>query len=130
MSHKLSIRPHHILCINNFIGKGYSDDFVNNMTSITNNLKDDSIISFKKDCDTVCSHCPERRQNICKDEEHIQMLDNNTICKLNIDINKEYLWKELKDRYTQFVKQNDCLDKICFECKWNDICNENIKAMQ
>lgn len=129
MSYKLTIRPHHIMCINNFVGKGYSDEFVENMRQVTDSLDNDSEVCFTECCDILCAHCPNRKGNCCTKESHIKALDNNTISKFNLDLNKSYLWKELKHLYDNLIVRNNDLDSVCFECSWKDICSQNIKAM-
>ena len=38
-SHELRIRPHHLVCVCFFRGKGYSEEFVANMTETVGRLK-------------------------------------------------------------------------------------------
>ena len=40
------LRAHHILCILQFRGYGYSDEFIKNMQNIMNRLKIEPIIRF------------------------------------------------------------------------------------
>jgi hypothetical protein len=57
----ITLRPHHLLCIRNFIGKGYSKDFVDNMKSLINTLEENpnQKVLIKSGLDDICKKCPE-----------------------------------------------------------------------
>ena len=59
----IKLRPHHLLCTQGYSGKGYSDDFVENMDKIVDYLRnnEDAKIMLKFGDDDLCSRCP----NIC-----------------------------------------------------------------
>ena len=68
----IDLRPHHLLCILNFIGKGYTEDFVRHYESLVERINQgerhvrivegpDSVCSaWVKDSDPDC-HCHEPR---------------------------------------------------------------------
>ena len=38
---ELHLRPHHLLCLQTFVGRGYSEEFVEHMTLVKRQLADD-----------------------------------------------------------------------------------------
>ena len=93
-----NLRPHHINCIFFYIGKGYSEDFVKNMTKIIFLLQKDknNKIKFITSCDDLCKHCPNKINNICYYNDNVNKLDQSCI-------------------------------KICQNCEWftTGICSKN-----
>ncbi len=65
---RYSIRPHHLLCLQFFEGKGYSDDFVRQMAEIHRTLnKENPQINIVEGVDDICKKCPNR-SDICLKE--------------------------------------------------------------
>ncbi len=124
------LRPHHIMCINNFVGKGYSDEFVENMHTIINALENGAQIIFKNSCDDLCEKCPNRIDTLCESESKIISLDINTNRILSIEYNKLYTYISLKQKYSNIIKTEEDIKSVCGDCCWIDICTKNIKAMR
>lgn len=56
----IHLRPHHLLCLQTFVGHGYSPEFVEHMTLIKDQLKADpqTPIALINGADDLCSRCP------------------------------------------------------------------------
>ena len=56
----MNLRPHHLLCIQNFTGYGYNSDFTENMKLTVSELREnpDTKITFVRGCDDLCVKCP------------------------------------------------------------------------
>ena len=102
---KIKIRYHHLMCIPRYIGKGYSDEFCENLKKIKDNLKNNNYILVDS-CDDVCTCCPNNIDGKCKDENKVSKYD-----------------KLVKERLAQGEKLNP--KEICKDCCWLYIC-ENI----
>ena len=52
----MNLRPHHLLCIQNFTGYGYNADFTENMKLTVSELREnpDTKIAFVRGCDDLC----------------------------------------------------------------------------
>lgn len=123
-----NLRPHHINCIFFYIGKGYSEDFVKNMTKIIFLLQKDknNKIKFITSCDDLCKHCPNKINNICYYNDKVNKLDQSCIKIYNINLNKIYTFNEIKNNiYKTFNEKN--FIKICQNCEWftTGICSKN-----
>ncbi len=53
MPDSLMFRPHHLQCIQNYVGKGYDDEFTAHKTEIIDMLEQDTEIELVKGCDEL-----------------------------------------------------------------------------
>ena len=69
-SSALRLRPHHLLCLQTFVGHGYSEEFVRHMTLVKNRLTADphTPIVLVKGADELCAHCPNCVDGQCTSE--------------------------------------------------------------
>lgn len=124
----MKIRPHHILCLNNFIGKGYSNNFTKNMSDIKNSLTTlNKDIYISSCCDDVCQNCPHRNGRYCTTNKKVEMLDKKTLEILGLKDNSSYSWDYLSFLFKQKVLQCNQLEYICSGCCWLELCTEITK---
>ena len=121
---KLTLRGHHLLCLQGFQGYGYSEDFVLNMARINEMRKSkDTIVSLTDDCDDICAFCPNLNDNICENEKQnkiIKKMDDEVLSKLDID--NEYNAPELFEKVSIKFNTLDSVKNICVGCKWEEEC--------
>lgn len=98
------IRYHHLMCIPRYTGKGYSEDFCENMEKIKNEIAE-SHYELTDKCDDICKHCPNNSGGICLDEDKVKRYDDKVKAALK---NKQPLLPE----------------RICSDCKWFYICKD------
>ncbi|AFS78781.1 hypothetical protein DUF1284 [Gottschalkia acidurici 9a] len=139
------LRGHHIFCIQGFRGKGYSEDFIHNMSRIIEYLKSDENVKVKiiNSPDHICLGCPEnigqeltrkfesdkiyKDKGFCEKEQYVYELDNYVAKVLNIEIGKEYLYKDLLNRIKESLTEKK-FDEICGSCQWYSLgyCKESL----
>ena len=116
------IRAHHLLCIRNFKGKGYSQEFIRNFYGVIKRLPKEKIM-VTNSVDDLCEKCPHNCKGVCKkkkdSERKTRRMDNRLIMRANIDLNKEYLYDELR-RLVKDIKAKD----FCIDCEWKEDCKE------
>ena len=121
---KITLRGHHLLCLQGFQGYGYSDDFIKNMIYINNLRKsENTIIAITNKADDICSYCPNLKNNICKDEKQnkeIIKMDNEITSK--IDTTKEYNALNLFNEITSIFNTKESVKYICNCCSWHEEC--------
>lgn len=109
------LRPHHALCIQFFIGKGYNEKFNKNMYRVKNFLGTNPQIEITAGADMLCSCCPNLRANNCKSCETVDTYDN-AVCR------------ECGFSYGDIITANDflntALEKIIIPGKMSDICGD------
>lgn len=121
----LKIRAHHIVCMKAFVGKGYSEKFVKNLSDIIEALKQDQeqIIHITGSCDDICKHCPNRLNNgSCNHEEDVCSKDRAYLKAFGIEPGF-VIFRKVKDSVETNLKYQD-FKSICQNCQWFDICNE------
>ena len=121
-SNSLRIRAHNLLCIQGFVGKGYSPEFVANMTSVIAQLEPDSEITLLTEPDVLCAACPNLRDTGCAlhgdgSERGIATQDRDVLRRLGLEDGAVASWSEIVDRIRQYVAPDD-LDEICGTCPW------------
>ena len=110
------LRPHHILCLKQFKGYGYSDDFVKNMFNILDKIENEEIV-IKVDFDDICIKCPNLVNNRCISDSDIDLLDNKVLQLLNIELNKPMYFNYIYSHISKYLKE-DTFSKICSSCSW------------
>lgn len=119
------IRPHHLICMQAYIGKGYSDEFVENMDFIVDSLRKNSsqtiqIIDFNDD---ICSKCPNNIDGYkCSSNDKVLSIDKKVIKFLELET-KEYSYNLLLEKLKTKFNEKE-FKKICSCCEWykNGIC--------
>ena len=119
----IKIRPHHILCMKAYIGKGYSEEFNINMKKIIKGLEDDyKTVEIVFGLDDICSKCPYNLGNgLCKSQGKVERIDSKIIEYFNIKEDK-YVYKELKDSVFKKLNEDMFID-ICGNCQWYSVTN-------
>ncbi|EDS76524.1 conserved hypothetical protein [Clostridium botulinum C str. Eklund] len=116
----LNLRAHHLLCIQGYLGNGYSKEFTKNMDVIVENLKVNPNIILKviNKVDDICRCCPNKlKNNLCESQEKVNNLDSKVLEFLKIEPNREYIYEEL----VKYIKENltyDMFYDICKNCGW------------
>lgn len=125
MSHggaPVALRPHHLLCCIGFEGKGYSDDFTANMTTLVmGRLRapggDGTEILITPVADAICGPCPKREGLGCQREDSIAVLDGRHAQALGLPPGSRLTWGAAKARIAARLVPDD-LDRICAGCQW------------
>ncbi|MAE42479.1 hypothetical protein CMO93_01800 [Candidatus Woesearchaeota archaeon] len=115
------LRAHHLLCIRNFKGKGYSPEFVRNYYEVLGRLTKANI-KIVNSVDVICEKCPHNK-GVCKKEKDSEMktrkFDDRLIKTANIDLDEEYLYEDLKE-LVKHIKARD----FCNDCEWKSLCTD------
>lgn len=120
-----SIRPHHLLCLQFFEGKGYSDDFVKHMAEIHKKLLNENpIINIVAGVDDICKNCPNNENGQCNKEPSVLGNDNRTYDAMKDDLKNEQTWKELTEIVYKNIIDKNKLKVVCKTCRWSEICTK------
>ncbi len=117
----LKLRPHHGLCILNFTGSGYSEEFTQKMTEVVAQLRQNpkTMIEVTKGCDELCGHCPNRTETGCS-SEHPDLFDGNVLARTGFAYEQQLTWQELISKTSPLSL--DELDTMCPDCQWLEFC--------
>jgi len=130
----IELRAHHLLCLQGYQGYGYDMKFKENLEEKLNALKNNNTkVILTSSPDDLCKKCPKLRENICigdskslndslENNEKIVKMDLAILKEINLETNKEYLFKSLiKIVNNVFLNRRD-LKNICKYCSWTDKC--------
>ena len=131
------LRGHNLLCIQGFVGKGYSPEFVDNMTSVVDALHADpqSEVRVVAEPDALCDACPNLGQHGCElhgpgTERGIVFQDHDVLHRLGIADGETLTWGVILERIRASVAPDD-LDDICGACPWLPLghCKEGLREL-
>lgn len=118
----VQLRPHHLLCIQLFEGKGYSPEFVDNMFYTIDRLNSNPNIMLTTTCDTLCSRCPNINGSVCITEKKIKTYDNNVLNVTHLVEGNIYKWDEASRIAAEAILDKGIIQEVCVDCGWKDIC--------
>lgn len=126
----LHLRPHHLLCLLFYEGKGYDEAFVQNMDRLIAHLHHHQMaqVLLTDGEDYICSCCPQRMENgQCVSNQKVEMLDQRVIDTFHLKIGQYYDYHHLTHQLSKLLNE-DNFKKICSECEWykQGICGKGI----
>ncbi len=123
----LRLRPHHLLCVLTYVGKGYSPAFTANMTEIAGRLGRGEAVDIVAGPDDICAplldtpdvHChrpsvTERDKAAARDLSPLFGIDIRTGTRLVLDA-------DLLGRARRAFAA-DAVRSACAGCEWNGLC--------
>jgi hypothetical protein len=131
----MNLRAHNLLCIQGFVGKGYSPAFVANMTRIVGALGAEASVTVTDAPDALCDACPNLTGKGCAlhgpgTERGIVRQDRDVMARLGIGAGETLPWGAILDRIRENVAPDD-LDGICGTCPWLPLghCKEGLRRL-
>ena len=131
------LRGHNLLCIQGFVGKGYSPEFVANMTRVVDALhaNPQSEVRVVAEPDALCDVCPNLGRHGCElhgpgAERGIVFQDRDVLHRLGIADGEVLSWNAILERIRGAVGPED-LDDICGACPWLPLghCKEGLSKL-
>jgi len=118
----MELRAHNLLCIHGFVGRGYSPEFVANMTRVIESLGNDAPVTVTASPDVLCSACPNLTDAGCVlhgegSEAGIVNQDRDVMGRLGIEEGALLAWGDVVVRIAASIAPDD-LDSICGSCPW------------
>ena len=137
---RLQLRPHHLLCIRGYQGKGYDASFVRCMNAVTDRLRGnpEERIQLVSGCDDLCEACPNRILEIkscidcratvegsaggdetifrCSTEKRVQQFDRNVMEQFSLEPGT-YIWRELCEEIAGKLNP-ERMQAVCGDCAW------------
>ena len=121
---EIRLRPHHLLCIQKFVGKGYDGVFTSSLAKLVEYLRThpETKVTLTEGCDEVCTACPNKAGEACEDGEKIIEIDNGVLdaCKLIYGLSDT--WLNLSRAARERIFGTDKFEEICGSCQWFYIC--------
>ena len=134
----MTLRGHTLLCLQGFRGKGYSEDFIENLAAVQQSLLTDpgQPVEVTDRGDVVCGACPHQAATGCSlngigSEDAIRAQDHDVLRHLGLAPGDQLAWKAILDRIAASIT-GDSLDGICGQCRWLSLgyCREGIERLR
>lgn len=128
----ISLRAHHLVCLQSFQGKGYDDAFVSHASGLLDRLLDNAerkIITVANKCDDLCEFCPNNWNGKCEDEQKIAALDDCYAKLLEVSFGDVVSFLEARRKIAERISKEQ-FEQICGDCKWHDICRNNLEYIK
>ena len=120
---ELHLRPHHLLCLQTFVGRGYSEEFVEHMTLVKRQLTANplTLITLVSGTDDLCSHCPNCVDGQCTSEKPA-LFDKLVEEKLAVLSRCQEPVPVLDGIPNDLRITEDLIAACCPECEWKNLC--------
>lgn len=127
----IHLRPHHGICIQNFIGRGYSEEFIRNMKAVINELESNknSIVRLVSDNDVICKCCPHNNGK-CDSIGKVMGLDEACLKKSGLTPGSDIKWEKFKWILKERILMTEEFDNVCKKCEWFSLCRKIRTAHQ
>ena len=119
----MRLRPHHLLCLPNFVGEGYDGAFCANMAEQKRRLAETGRITLIDGADEVCAACPNERGWFCAFQDKVRRYDRAVCGILGLVPTLRYDAAELEKRVREEIFEAGRLEEICGDCEWFPLCS-------
>ncbi len=122
----IKIRGHHLICLLHFEGKGYSEEFIENMKKIKEKLEENSLFILVAERDSICDKCPYLKNDKCLRESYpkeIETKDKEIINYLNLTIREKYNFLDIKRLIFKTLTRSN-FENFCKNCSWFPLCSQ------
>lgn len=118
----IRMRPHHLLCLLTYVGKGYSGAFIANMNKLVHRLRPGKDVVVVSDPDDICAPLPEPHQ-IGKPHCTGKSVGERDRLAAN-DIGRFLGYRIAEDEKIildfEFLHQ---MRQACIDCEWSELCS-------
>ncbi|MCL2687017.1 MAG: DUF1284 domain-containing protein [Methanobrevibacter sp.] len=137
----ISLRGHHLLCLQGYQGYGYDEKFKAKIETIINQLNtNDYKVTLTDSADDLCKSCPnlkdgkcvgelqssnkssENQEKINKNNSKIIKIDNIILKKAKLEKNQEYSFNKAISIVNKSFHNIKDVEKVCKDCKWIEEC--------
>ena len=120
----IRLRPHHALCLQTYVGKGYSNAFSENMTKISQafNKRPTLLVHFTLGADEICAACPNLQNGVCSKEDSCAELDRLAWEAMALGCGEVLSWEEATQLVRQNLLETGKYHALCDGCTWEAVC--------
>lgn len=130
----ITLRGHHLLCLQTFTGRGYDSSFVANMNQLVRRLEADpeQEIRLVATGDSICACCPFHTAAGCHfggvpAEPRISRKDRLVLRLVGLAPGAVTSFRQANEGIAGLLHQNPQLEPVCGDCEWWGICRTRMK---
>ncbi|ASM70972.1 MULTISPECIES: DUF1284 domain-containing protein [Roseobacteraceae] len=121
------LRPHHLLCILTYVGRGYSPAFTDNMNAIIGRLTDGETIEITGGPDDICAPLlkgpePHCHRDSVTTRDRAAAHDTSVLLALTIEPGTRLTLDGTRIRNLRRAFATSRIRSACGGCEWNDLC--------
>ena len=117
------LRPHHVLCAHFFVGKGYSEGFVEHMRQTLEALdRPGAAVTLIGACDELCAECPNNRNGVCETDGKVRAIDRRAAEAMELQFGDTLPWEALYALAGHRILEAGKLREVCGDCEWVGLC--------
>ena len=129
---KITLRPHHFLCLQGYKGLNYSKTQINSWSKISQKLEHnpDTDVLITGSSDDLCKKCPailKNKKSRCI-EQSVNYLDSKVAEILGIAEGEVYKYSDILEKIRKnFTKEKH--QSLCQNCAWwiKGLCRDSFK---
>lgn len=114
------IRAHHGMCLYFFQGRGYSGEFVENMSKKKAVLEENPEIHLTDSPDDICAACPNRLTENCA--EKASRYDREVLRRCGLSVGERLPYREFSRKVIETILRRGVRAEICGDCQWSSLC--------
>ena len=126
----MKLRPHHLLCLQKYTGKGYDEAFTAHMNGLLGRLTahPEGAIQLTEGADDLCAACPHNAGGRCDSQEKVTRMDRGVLAALDLSYGQRDSWDALARRAAERVLSTEEFQRICADCQWIELCRNTRKG--
>ena len=96
----MKLRPHHLLCLQKYTGKGYDEAFTAHMNGLLGRLAahPEEEGQLTEGADDLCAACPHNAGGRCDSQEKVTRMDRGVLAALDLSYGQRDSWGALARR--------------------------------
>lgn len=124
----VSIRPHHLLCMLTYLGRGYTPDFVKNYDEIIARLNEGEAVQLVSGPDDICTpmldeagcHC---HNDSVRTRDEIAARQIGSLLKTSLETKMALRLTASQVAALRAAFADDSIRAGCEGCEWHDLCS-------
>jgi hypothetical protein len=119
----LRLRPHHLLCLRLFEGRGYDEAFTARMRGIASrmNARPGERFALAAGADDICAACPNRTasDSCLLGDGDVSLRDGRALDALGLGAGSVHSFGEVGERIKERMTQ-ETFEGVCGGCRWRE----------
>lgn len=84
--------------------------------------RDNPLVTLSKECDIICTHCPNNLHGKCIHDEKVSQIDQRCLDEYGLQFGDTIHWYELKQYAYEKIIYANKLTGVCQNCEWRTLC--------
>ena len=115
-----NLRAHHGMCLYFFRGKGYSGEFVENMSAMKAILQENPKVRLMDSADDICAACPNKVTETCA--EKASRYDREVLRRCGLSAGDTLPYRQFSQKVIETILRPGLRGSICGDCQWRGLC--------